>query len=159
VIVVKGILLIVLSIISFQDIKSREVYGFLFPLAGLCMTTLFYNATLIPIYSLNIGVNIGIILFILGIVYAYTTLKLKLNFWKEAFGLGDALFFIAFAIGFPIVSFLVLFVVALLFSLSLGVFFRLKTTIYTVPLAGYMSVFLSIVFVVSWLYPFNLYLV
>lgn len=157
--ILKIVILLLLTLIGFQDLKSRSVFWFLFPLVGICMAILFLKTTSYPVYGLNVGVNLGIVGFVLGILYTYTKLKLKLNFWKEAFGLGDALFFIAFAVSFPMVSFLVLFVGALLFSLVIGFFFQKQSKNYTVPLAGYMSLFLIVVFVGAWVYSFNLYLI
>jgi len=143
---------VLLSSISFQDIKSREVYWFLFPLVGVVMSTLFFKTTVWTVYTLNIGINIALVALIVGVLYAYTSVRLKVDFWREAFGLGDALFFLVFAIGFPIVSFIVLFVGSLFFSLLMGVYFRSKKENYTIPLAGYMSLFLAIVFIVAWGY-------
>jgi len=96
------------------------------------MSTLFFKTTPWPVYGVNIGVNVGIVAFVIGIVYAYTAVRLKLNFWEEAFGLGDALFFLVFAISFPIASFIVLFVAGLFFSLVMGLYFRFKNKAFTI---------------------------
>jgi len=148
-----------LSLISHQDFKSREVYWFLFPIAGISMSLLFLKEASWYNYGLNVGVNLGVVIILITILYAYSKIKLKVNFWQEAFGLGDALFFIVFAISFPIVSFVVLFVAGLIFSLIMSLYFSKKKESYTIPLAGYMSLFLILVFITTWVYSFNLYLI
>lgn len=156
--VVKALSLLVLIFISIQDIKSRLVYWFLFPTAAICMSTLFFTKVTAAIYFFNVVLNLSLIAIILIVLYVYASIKLRINFWKEAFGLGDALFFVAFALSFPTVSFIVLFVAGLIFSLLISFFVLRKDQKKTVPLAGFMAVYLLIVFLVAWSCSFNLYL-
>lgn len=79
---------------------------------------------------------------------------------KNTFGLGDFLFFIILAIGFPTATFLVLFSFSLLFSMLL--FFLLKHQLKhkTVPLAGLQALFICLVFIANWFFNFsNLYII
>lgn len=157
---IKIIIITVLILISFQDIKSRLVYWFFFPIVGISMSALFFQSVPAIVFIINIAVNSALIIMVISILYVYASIKLKVNFWKEAFGLGDALFFLAFAISFPVVSFLILFVGSLFFSLIIGIGNLLyKKTKMTIPLAGYMAMYLVIVFIGSWACNFNLYTV
>jgi hypothetical protein len=63
--------------------------------------------------------------------------------------MGDLFFFILLAVSLPILSFLILFVFSLIFSLL--IFILLKNTFKekTVPLAGLQSLFLSLVLIAN----------
>ncbi|MDI1307437.1 MAG: hypothetical protein PSX42_21685 [bacterium] len=70
---------------------------------------------------------------------------------KEVFGLGDVLLFIFITFSFSIVSFFVLFVFSLVFSLLLHFVLQRKQIDKTVPLAGYLSLFFGVVYGISFL--------
>jgi len=72
-----------------------------------------------------------------------------MEFLNVSFGLGDLLFFYALAFGFPTVTFLVLFVLSILFSLFVFALLKTKKGTETVPLAGLMGLFLTGVLLVS----------
>ncbi|WP_299223275.1 hypothetical protein [uncultured Aquimarina sp.] len=103
--------------------------------------------------------NTGLILSILLVLYLYTLIRIKRPFFKEVFGIGDALFFLALAIAFPTITFIILFVFSLLFSLGIWLIAKNNTKYNTIPLAGYMSLFLILIFMGSWItHKINLYL-
>lgn len=128
--------------IFFQDMKERKVSLFLFIIAMILGALLYFQKETQIVFILNIGINLGIVLSIFGIIWAYTQLKLKQKI-STAFGLGDLLFFCVLAVSMPIVSFLVVFVFSLLFSLI--VFTTLKNSLKekTVPLAGLQALFFA----------------
>lgn len=136
--------------IFFQDFKERKVYWFLFPIVAFCAAYLCLSTTFFEVFWRTSLINLSIITIIFLILHLYAKYKLKTTL-KEVFGLGDALLFIGFSVAFPVATFIVFFVFALLFSLLLHVVLKHKIKEQSVPLAGYMSVFLIIVYAFHWI--------
>jgi hypothetical protein len=105
--------------------------------------------------AINTGFNLLFVAVLLLVCYLYAAFKLKKNLLKEVFGLGDVLFFIFITFSFSIVSFFVLFVFSLIFSLILHLAMQSRQSEKTVPLAGYMSLFFGVVYGYSFLYECN----
>ncbi|MEW7291268.1 prepilin peptidase [Aquimarina sp. 2304DJ70-9] len=148
---IKILTICTLAVIVYQDLKDREVYGFIFPvLIGLFGFLHYQNTTHIT-FLYAILMNIAVLIVIMGLLYLYTLIRLKKSFFKEVFGWGDLLFFIALAVGFPTVTFVILFVFSLIFSLLVWLVIKKKAKYNTVPLAGYMAVFLGMVFITNWI--------
>ena len=145
---IKIILIVSFLSIFFQDFKTRQVYWFLFPLVGFCCGYLHYVTTLKELFLLTILTNFILVSILLFIIVLYVKLKLKAAF-KTTFGVGDILFFLAIVFSFPTISFSILFVFSLIFSLLLHFFFK-KSELETVPLAGYMSLFYATVYIMHW---------
>ncbi len=145
--IVKIILIVTLGLILFQDVKERQVYWFLFPLVGLSCGVLHYFKTLPELFYSSLILNIGFASILLLIVILYIRFKLKIAF-NKAFGLGDVLFFLVITFSFSTVSFIILFISALIFSLVLHLFIKRKPA--TVPLAGYMSLFFGFAYLGHW---------
>ena len=145
---IKIVLIIVFGCILYQDVKERQVYWFLFPASGLCCAVLFYFKTIKELFYLSILINLIVVFILLLTVYLYTKFKIKTGF-KNVFGLGDVLLFLALALSFSSVSFIVLFSSALIFSLVLHLVLNKKQT--SVPLAGYMSLFFGFTYLAHWL--------
>ncbi len=148
--VIKILIAIILGVIVYQDLKDREVYGFVFPVLIGLLGFLHYENTIKINFLYAIMMNVGLLIVIVGILYLYTVVKLKRPFFKEVFGWGDLLFFLALAIGFPTATFLILFVFSLIFSLVIWLVLKHKAKHDTVPLAGYMAGFLGVVFITNW---------
>ena len=148
--VLKLILIAVSALIFYQDIKERQVYWFLFPVLGLCYAILFYNNTLPELFYVSVGMNLIFITILLLIVWVYTKLKLKVAF-NEALGLGDVLLFLGLVFSFSTVSFLILFVFSLVFAMILHLIVKQYSKLPSVPLAGYISLFFGIAFMLHWL--------
>ncbi|MBC9795842.1 hypothetical protein [Sinomicrobium weinanense] len=170
---IKLILIATLAAIFYQDYRSRMVSAFLFPLAASLFGTLHFLHTDRYVFLISCGINMMFIAVILLILYLYTTLKLKKRFINTSFGIGDLWFFVAVGVGFPTVTFAILFVFSVLFALVLHLLFKQKTqspalpgieNTYTftdekmntnkhlkksVPLAGYMSLFFALILSVS----------
>ena len=153
VILIKCLLFFSLALIFFQDYKDRKVYIFLFPLFGILGTYLFFLNSNLEYYLLSVCINLGIVLIVIILNYLIAELVLKKKFIKEAMGLGDIFFFIAFALCFPTVSFINFFVFSILFTfvLHLAQSKLLKKKDKNIPLAGYMSLFLIAIYSVNWL--------
>ncbi len=147
----KIIIISVLIIIMYQDLKDREVTWFIFPILIGLLGLLHYHHTQRINFLYAILINAGILVVIMGLLYLYTLIKIKRPFFEEVFGVGDLLFFVALAIGFPTMTFIVLFVFSLIFSLLVWLMIKKKAKHNTVPLAGYMSVFLTMTFIMQWI--------
>ena len=148
---VQLLLLLTFLIVFIQDYRLRLVYWFLYPLIGIfCFWIQMSHNTLIATL-INSSVNLFFVGFILVTCYGYTKLKLKQDFLKEVFGLGDLLFFVVICFSFSTVSFLILFVFGLFFSLLLHLIVKKGSTNETVPLAGYLSLFFGVIYVISFI--------
>lgn len=146
----KLILVVVFAIVLYQDFKSRLVYWFLYPIIGiLAFAIQLYNVPTAIAFS-NLSFNLLFVTIILGVSFLYIRLR-KLDF-ISAIGIGDILFFAFISCTFSIVSFLVLFVFALLFSLILHFVLNNKKEQQTVPLAGYMSLFFGVIYATTFFY-------
>ena len=148
-VILKILLISTLGFIFYQDIKERAVYWFLFPVFGLCGAVLFYNNTLPELFYVSILMNSIFISLLLLVVFLYSKLKLKSNFF-DAIGLGDVLLFLGLVFSFSTVSFLIIFVFSLLFALLLHVFIKQYSKLKSVPLAGYISLFFALAYLSHW---------
>lgn len=148
--VTRLILLLVFLVILYQDVKERMVYWFLFPLVALVSGILFYNSTLPELFVVSVLTNLLVVVFLLIVVYVYARFKLKESF-NKVFGLGDVLLFLALAFSFSSVSYIVILVFSILFSLVLHQILNFKLKEPTVPLAGYMGLFFMLVHVSYWI--------
>ena len=140
----KLILILLFFTILYQDCKDRLVYWFLYPLVGILALAIQYFILPFNSILLNVGTNLILVLFLLLVCYTYTRLR-RLEF-TNSFGLGDVLFFIFITFTFSTISFLVLFIFSLFFSLLLHLVLSRKNQQKTVPLAGYMSLFFGVVY-------------
>lgn len=146
----KGILLLALYFVFIQDIKEREVYWFLFPVIGVCCSVLLIKNIVTELVLPTLLINISFIGFLIIVLFIYTKFILKTSL-KTTFGSGDVFFFFVVAFSFSSVSFIILFVFALVCALVLHLISNKKSKFITVPLAGYMSLFFAISYVSHWL--------
>ena len=149
----KLILIFIFFTILYQDYKDRLVYWFLYPLVGMLAAAIQFLIVPIESIMLNIGVNLCLVLFLLLVCYVYSRIR-KIEF-LNSFGLGDILFFIFISFTFSIISFLVLFIFSLIFSLLAHFLLSINSKDKTVPLAGYMSLFFGIVYGFTFFYESN----
>jgi hypothetical protein len=141
--ILKIAVVLICALIAFQDFRERAVSWILFPLVGFFLGFLYLNATSFEQYYPFVLANVVLVSGILLILFVYTTYIAKKKFLNVSFGLGDLLFFYAFALGFPTITFLVLFVGSILFSLLAFLFTTTKgKEKETIPLAGLMGFFL-----------------
>ncbi len=145
----KILLILVCGLVAFQDFRKREVSWILFPIIGLLLGSLYLNVTSFEEYYLFVLTNTLLVSGILLILFLYTKHIAQKGFLNVSFGLGDLLFFYAFALGFPTLTFIVLFASSILFSLVVFLFSKTNTKKETIPLAGLMGFFLIGVFLAS----------
>lgn len=143
-----------LILISIQDIKDRLVYWFFFPITAILGFLLFCDEVSFDLLILSVIINITSAISILVILYCYIKFKLKTDL-NSVFGYGDVLMIVSFAFCFTSETYLVLLVFSFIFSLIINFIKKNKESI---PLAGYMSSFFLLVYLLHWfnLYP-NLY--
>lgn len=147
--IIKTILSLCFFFIFIQDIKERQVYWFLFPVTGLLCALLFYYSTLPELFYLSIKYNFIFIFLLVLIISLYAKFKLKTSIFKTI-GLGDLLLFLTLSSSFSTISFIIIFISSLIFSLALHLVSSKKQKLLTVPLAGYMSLFFLITYMVHW---------
>lgn len=157
-VVAKIILILLLGLIAFQDMKERKVLLLLLLFSGVLTGLLHFLNVASNVFLLTIATNCCIIAFIVFILSMYSKIKLKMSL-KETFGSGDTLFFLCMAFGFPTATFLVLFSFSLFFSGSVYFLVRKNLTVQTVPLAGLQALFLGVVYLLSFFENVNLYVV
>ena len=133
-----------------QDRKDREVYWFLFPIIAFATGVLLYNSMLPELFYITLIINLLFIIILFTVVFLYSKFKLRTTI-TDTFGLGDGLMFMALAFTFSSISFMILFVFGLIFSLIIHVIFKKKSKHKTVPLAGYLSLYFIIIYISYWL--------
>lgn len=90
---------------------------------------------------------IGILLLV---IYLYAKIIMKRAFF-ETIGLGDLLLFIALAFSFSPATFMILFVFSILFSLLFYLIILKNNKTQTIPLAGTISLFFSLILLINWI--------
>lgn len=139
------------ALIAYQDFKERAVSWVLFPIMGIVLAFLYLNTTSFKQYALFVLANVLLVSGIVLILFLYTKHIAHKKFLNVSFGLGDLLFFYAFALGFPTMTFIVLFVGSILFSLIIFLLSKTGKEKGTIPLAGLMGFFLTGILLVSFL--------
>lgn len=139
------LLVIIAGWILYQDYTSRQAH--LIALLLFCFLTavlqfkqhLFWQTFLVESIA-----NLLITLLMLAGVSIYLRVVKKIDF-KESIGLGDLIVFVAFITAYDISTFVIHFCFGLLASLFIHVLIKKHYKKFkTVPLAGYMAVYLSI---------------
>jgi len=140
---------LVCAVIAFQDFKERMVSWILFPITGVLLALLYIWNTSFEQFYPFVFTNMLLISVIVLVLFLYTTYIARMKFLNVSFGLGDLLFFYAFALGFPTLTFLILFVGSVLFALAVFMLSKTKQDDESVPLAGLMGFFLIVVLLAS----------
>ena len=150
IIVIKLFLVILFLSVLKQDYKDRLVSWILYLLIGI--TSFILHLYYLPwqIALTNSVFNFGFITLLITITYLYSKLRKKQSLINNSLGIGDVFLFYALCFLFPIITFLLLFIFSLVFSLLLHFVLKEKYNQHNnVPLAGYMSLFYSIVILFS----------
>ena len=136
------LLILVLLITVYQDIKQRTIHVAL-PVA-IFILAIATNYFVSEINFKDVVLNILFIVFNITVLVVYFSIKHKkiINPIDTFIGLGDIVFFIAITPLFSLKPFVLFFIGGLVFSLLIHIISNLFTTIKTIPLAGYLSVFL-----------------
>ena len=155
-------LLVLLTVVVFQDLKQRQISWLLLPflLSLFFIKGLFLN----PIAELihHILFNIGFVVLQILILTAYMSVKNKKlgNIINSQLGLGDILFFLVLCVAFSPVNFIIFYVAGLLFTLIVFVVYNqlIKKSEKEIPLAGAMAMLMVVLLLFSkWSTDFNFY--
>lgn len=147
--IIKAFLITALLYVAYQDIKDRYVYWFLFPLIGVTCGILYFQNSTFNLFYYNIATNVLFVLSLVLVILIYSKFKLQISFFKSI-GLGDLLFFLSVCLTFSSITFVVVFVSALCFSLVLHLFTKKYSKYSTIPLAGFMSLFFGMTYLAHW---------
>ena len=145
---------VVLAVVTWQDLKYRVIH-FLLPLT-ICIISLGINYYSNELSIIMFAKNIGFIsINVLGLVLYYSIREKKIiNPINSMIGLGDVLFFLAIAPLFDLKSYILFFIVGMIFSLVIHLFVNTIKKQKTVPLAGYLAIMLVVFLGLK--YGFNL---
>jgi hypothetical protein len=134
----------VLLLVFFQDLKSRTIHLAL-PIA-IFLLSLFINYLSLDMSFDVISYNVVFILInVIGLsIYFSFKNKVLVNPIDTYIGLGDIIFFLALTPLLHFKPFILFFVIGLFFSLLIHFVFLLFKPVQTIPLAGYLSLFLII---------------
>ena len=151
------ILTIVLSVIIYQDFKSREISWFLIPLLltiGCTNALINIDFTSFLTYS---SINLTtVILNLLGVTIFVSLKEKKItNIVDSYLGLGDILFFLVLTVLFSPINFFLFFIGSILIISLIygGVFLFNKNKETLIPLAGAMSLLLIVALVLQYFTP------
>lgn len=142
------LLIILLGVLFYQDIKERKVSVWIL-ISGIILGGMLHwlhQNTLV--FLSNVGITLSFVFLIFGVLYLYAKFKLKKRIF-EVFGQGDLLFFMLLAVSLPILSFVMVFVFSLIFSLVIFMLLKKSFSEKTVPLAGLQSLFLALVLIAN----------
>ncbi|MBD3639229.1 MAG: hypothetical protein HUJ25_17870 [Crocinitomicaceae bacterium] len=135
-------LIILLGLAFFQDNKGRSIHLLLLIALGAVNILLFAQTT----FSWNIVLlNALFTITVLVLLVLYLSLKegRLVNIFKTHFGLGDLVFLLAITPLFSNRNFILFFITGIVFSGCTHVLMsQLKRTGETVPLAGYLAIYL-----------------
>ncbi|UTW62103.1 hypothetical protein KFE98_19160 [bacterium SCSIO 12741] len=133
------ILSLLLLIAAIEDWKFRAIRTWYFPVIFALGVGLTWPTNGWVDFFLRIGGNMAYSLAMIGIVALYFRAKGKAL--KDLFGIGDLIFYLAITPLFSFVNYLLFFSLSLVFSLLLhGILFRKNFLKESVPLAGYLSI-------------------
>lgn len=138
------ILSMVLLITCLQDVKKRTIHIIL-PIAVflLALAINLYNPYL-DLYDILYN-SCFILINIIGVITYFSFKEKKIiNPIDKMIGLGDIVFFISITPLFKLKGFILFFISGLIFSLFLHLIFNVFKNKATIPLAGYMALFLVI---------------
>lgn len=151
------IILILLLIIAFvQDWKYRAIHWFVFPLIAIDAVLIFFSTQ--QEWKI-LGLNLIFVLVVMTILFCYVSLREQkwTNIFENHFGIGDVLFFIAVIPLFGSVNYVLFFITGMIFSGIVHGFISLKKERSTIPLAGYLSVYLVALMGVSYFVEIDLF--
>lgn len=152
------ILIILLVGISYQDIRSRQIHIFLLSL--LLLITVILNYLTKDINYIDTIKIIGFVLINITGLFVYYSIKFRqlINPIDKFLGLGDIIFLIAVSPLFTLNKFILFFVTGLLFSLFTHLIIKNFSEKKTIPLAGYLSIYLLVFMGVTIVSGHNLFI-
>lgn len=144
------------AMIIWQDFKDRAIDWWLIPalFVVLCADGIMQAGT--TTFLKQLSVNLMIVAVQLLVIWLYFIIKNKkvVNIIDSQIGLGDVLFFFVIAAMFEPLNFIMGYTISLLLVLGAWLMLKGKSNVLnTIPLAGGMSVVMSIFILISFLVP------
>lgn len=138
-----SLIILILVVIFYQDLKHRSVLWLLFP--ALFLLNIAYNWE--AIHWVNSLISLAFIAFLLVSLTLYLSIKTGrlVAVWKGFFSLGDILFILAITPLFTWIQFVYFFTFGTIVVLLIHLVFTLFSTNKTVPYAGHLAL-VTIVF-------------
>lgn len=149
-VILKVAVIISLVILFIQDIKRREVSFYLLLTSFLLVLALGLSSS---INIVDLGFNTLFIILQVGFLLAYLFFSRRkpMQLFKIFLGLGDILFWLVPALYFKPVEFILFSLVCYLaIVLGYGIMLIIKKKSTTIPLAGFMALFMAVYVVASW---------
>lgn len=134
-------LLFLLGLTFFQDWKFRAVHWFVFPLIALDALLIFFFQQ--EDWKVT-GLNLTFVFIVIGVLFLYVSVREQkwTNIFKAHFGIGDVLFLIAIIPLFGNVNYILFFISGMVVSMLFHFGISLIKKSETIPLAGYLAVYL-----------------
>lgn len=154
--ILHSIILVVLFIAFLQDWKFRAISWTIFPLLfGATVTLFFINEKPWQILCLNLL----FIALVFTALFLYVAIKRKkfVNLFRADLGLGDVLFLIGVAPLFWMQNFILFFITGMFFAAIFQLLVNRWKPSQTIPLAGYLSLYLIVLGGVSYLLNIDLF--
>ncbi|WP_295673718.1 hypothetical protein [uncultured Mucilaginibacter sp.] len=154
-VLIRILVLLVLLVVFFQDLKSRYVYWILFP----ALLILFFATSLLQHRSFSeilqpAAMNLSFLVMQFLLVSAYFSLKNRrwVNITAELLGWGDILLLLSIAFYFSVLNFLFFYIISLVVSVIAWLSWKLmskgKNT--QIPLAGFQAICLVVFLMSDW---------
>lgn len=149
----------------------RAVYWFMFPALGVLVAFLHLNNVGLSNFLVNSLFNILFIVLILALLLVYIYNRTGKFTYKGSLGIGDILMLFSLCFSFATLSYSLLLVFGLIFSLITHIIIvqyrkyflsrkRSKHPENSVPLAGYLAMYFTLIYLSSWTgLTSNLYLI
>jgi len=149
------ILLLLLSVIAYQDVKERQVSWILFPLAAVLSVINSQYIISLNELVLHFFVNVLVVGVLVICLIGYIYLRFKdsgTRLWNYL-GLGDVLFFLVIACSFSSINFILFTILSLILVILASLFQSSKMR--TVPLAGYQALCLILFLIIQRIFSLN----
>lgn len=156
--VTKIILLLLFITVIYQDLKYRVIHFILLPVIfGVTLFKQFEIFGYIDIKELIFNFLFIVVLFSVLILFYSVKYRKMWNPLKESIGIGDVLFFFAVIPLFALKSLMLFFTLGLFFSILFHLLMNVFRKQETVPLAGYLSIFIISIGLIESLMSINLF--
>jgi len=149
--ILKIALIIMLAILFIQDIRHREVSLYL--LFAVFIGVIVLGVSINGLNFINFGLNLLFILLqvLFLMFYLFITGRKPSLLLKSYLGIGDILFWLIPAFYFQFIEFILFSLICYIaIVIGYGILFLVKRKSTTIPLAGFMALFMAIYLIVGW---------
>lgn len=147
-------ILIILLLLFIQDISSRSVYWFLFPVLIICLVIVRVQSQSLTELWQPVLINIGFVTLQLVILTLYFYFKNGrwINITDQLLGMGDVLFLLSIAFYLSVLNYLFFYITSLLIILSFWLVFQSLTAKKSdhIPLAGLQGLIFGVFLAGEW---------